>query len=376
MEGKLSSNNNKAFFALVRAGLWENNVQLLPYGEIDFAEVHRLAEEQSVVGFVAAGLEHVEDIKVDKKDLLHFIGQTLQLEQQNQAMNYFIGVLVDKMKAEGITTLLVKGQGIAQCYERPLWRACGDVDFFLSEDNYLKARAFLTPLARNVDGEGELAKHLSMTIDPWVVELHGSLRCGLSFRIDKCLDKIKDDIFNTGNVRLWMNGKTEVQLPGVTYDAIYVFTHILSHFYKGGVGLRQICDLSRLLWVYREEIDISILEHYLRKMRLVTQWKAFGAFCVNYLGLTEDAMPLYDNSTKWSNKADKICSFVIEVGNMGHNRDTSYYERYPYFIRKACSVYRRCYDLIRHASIFPLDSIRFFPALMVRGFQAVIHKLS
>lgn len=39
-----------AFFALVRAGLWEREVQLLPYGEIDFSAVQSVAEEQSVVG--------------------------------------------------------------------------------------------------------------------------------------------------------------------------------------------------------------------------------------------------------------------------------------------------------------------------------------
>ena len=31
----------QAFFALLRAGLWEQEVQLAPYGEIDFAEVKR-----------------------------------------------------------------------------------------------------------------------------------------------------------------------------------------------------------------------------------------------------------------------------------------------------------------------------------------------
>ena len=47
----------QAFFALLRAGLWEQEVQLQPYGEVDFAEVLELAEEQSVVGLVAAGIE-------------------------------------------------------------------------------------------------------------------------------------------------------------------------------------------------------------------------------------------------------------------------------------------------------------------------------
>ena len=160
----------------------------MPYGEIDFSAVLDLAEEQSVVGLLAAGIEHVVDGRPAKKDVLQFIGRTVQLEQRNQAMNYFIGVLVEKMREAGITVLLVKGQGVAQCYERPLWRSCGDVDFLLDEENFDKALEYLTPLALHVDREESYSRHIGMTIDPWIVELHGSLRCGLSPKMDKMID--------------------------------------------------------------------------------------------------------------------------------------------------------------------------------------------
>ena len=41
------------------------------------------------------------------------------------------------------------------------------------------------------------------------------------------------------------------------------------------------------------------------------------------------AMPLYDGGERWRRKAARICLFVMEVGNMGHNRDMSYMRRYP-----------------------------------------------
>ena len=109
------NNTIGAFFALLRAGLWEKDVCLVEYGKIDFGEIYHLAEEQSVVGLVAAGIEHVVDIKVPQEIALLFVGQTLQIEQRNSAMNSFIGQLIGKMKAADIYTLLVKGQGIAQC---------------------------------------------------------------------------------------------------------------------------------------------------------------------------------------------------------------------------------------------------------------------
>ena len=125
----MTDKNIKAFMALVRAGLWEKDVRLLRYGSIDFKAICRLAEEQSVVGLVAAGVEHVTDVKVPKDDVLTLVGSALQIEQRNLAMNNFIGAIVERMREADIYTLLVKGQGIAQCYERPLWRVSGDVGF-------------------------------------------------------------------------------------------------------------------------------------------------------------------------------------------------------------------------------------------------------
>lgn len=89
-------NNTQAFLALVRAGLWETDVQLSQFNSIDFLQVLKLADEQSVVGLVAAGLEHVTDVRISKESVLQFVGQALQLEQRNSSMNKFIGELVEK----------------------------------------------------------------------------------------------------------------------------------------------------------------------------------------------------------------------------------------------------------------------------------------
>ena len=95
-----------------------------------------------MIGLVAAGIEHISDVKVPQAEVLQFIGTALQLEQRNQAMNKFIRRLVDQMRTASIYALLLKGQGLAQCYEKPLWRASGDVDLFLSEESYNKAKVF------------------------------------------------------------------------------------------------------------------------------------------------------------------------------------------------------------------------------------------
>lgn len=286
-----------AFLALVRAGLWEKDVRLLSYSDLCFDDVYRLAEEQSVVGLVAAGLEHLSDVKAPQDLVLQIVGDTLQFEQQNQEMNKFIERIIKKLRSDGIETLLVKGQGIAQCYERPFWRATGDVDLILDYENYRKASIILPSISSDVKKEQLDVLHLGMTIDGWVVELHGTLHSQLGERIDGLLDIniIQADTFENKKVRVWENGETEVMLPASDNDVIFVFTHILQHFYNGGIGLRQVCDWCRLLWTYRNDLDSLLLESRLEMMGIMNEWKAFAAIAVDWLGMPKDIMPLYSS---------------------------------------------------------------------------------
>lgn len=366
------NHNQLVFLALLRAGLWEKDICLSQYGVVDFNEVFSLAEEQSVVGLIAAGLEHVTDVKVPKDVALQFVGQTLQLEQQNMAMNSVIAMLVEKLHKSDVYTLLVKGQGIAQCYERPLWRACGDVDFLLSTDNYEKAKAILMPLSSYSDKEEKYGKHIGLTIESWKVELHGTQRCELSHRMDKVIDDVQNDIFCGGNVRPWLNNNITVYLPSPNNDIIIIFTHFIKHFFKEGIGLRQICDWCRLLWTYREILDKKLLEQRLKQAGLISEWNAFAALAVDYLGMPAEPMPFYSARKRWKGKARSICDFIFEVGNMGHNRDMSYYSKYPYVARKLISFVKRSGYLLNHAKIFPYDSIRYFPSFVFHGLNSAV----
>ena len=244
----MCDNIQNAFLQLLKIGLWGNgNPDIRIDGAKDWQEIYQLATEQSVLGLVLAGLEH-SDVKPPQALLLQWIGEVQIIEQRNKEMNVFIADMIEKLRKNDIYTLLVKGQGIAQCYEKPLWRCSGDIDLFLSNDNYQKAKAFLQPLSSSVDEEYVREKHLGMTIDGWAVELHGHLYSGLSSRVEKELDALQQDTFCRGEVRSWMNGKTHIFLLKVENDAFYVFIHILQHFYKEGVGLRQVCDWCRLLY--------------------------------------------------------------------------------------------------------------------------------
>ncbi len=160
--------------------------------------------------------------------------------------------------------------------------------------------------------------------------------------------------------------------PAPDDDVIFIFSHIQQHFFRGGIGLRQICDWTRLLWTFRDSIDRNLLESRIREMRMMTEWKAFAALAVDYLGMSAEAMPLYDSSAQWKRKARRISAFILRVGNFGHNRDNSIYKKYPYVVYKAISLGRHIGDFFENLFIFPLDSLRVLGVMFIAGIKAVI----
>ena len=366
------------FLELVRTGLFpDHNARLLPHGNsVDWDMLYRLAEEQSVMGLVAAGIENLPASERPPKEVvLQFIGSTFQIEQRNKAMNAFVAKLMEQLRSEDIYAILVKGQGIAQCYEKPLWRSSGDIDLLLSDSSYGRAKEVLLPLATDVETEYTHFKHQGMTVDGWVVELHGTLHSRLSKRVDRMIDEVQKDMFYGGNVRSWDNSGTQVFLPSPDNDVIFVFTHILHHFFFEGIGLRQICDWCRLLWTYKDSLNHKLLESRIRKMDLMSEWKAFAAFAVKWLGMPVEAMPLFEDNdihnANLNKKADKICKFVLEVGNFGHKQRRDY-SGMSYLRRKFVSVLGRLSDMLRHFQLFPKDSIVFFGGVLRSGLHAAV----
>ncbi len=390
----LIDKNQQVFFELLRTGLFPIHGEEVMmndsfFKDVDWEMIYQLAQEQSVQGLVLQGIEELKakgiELGVPKVMLLQWIGEVQVIEQRNKDMNAFIAKLITKLREADIYALLVKGQGIAQCYEKPLWRSCGDVDLLLSDSNYQKASKFLTEKASFVDEENSYNRHLAMTIDEWTVELHGTLRGSIT-RIDRVIDEVQGDVFLGGKVRSFefknsCGSMVQVFLPAPDEDVFFVFTHILQHFFFEGIGLRQICDWCRLLWTYKESLDYRLLESRIYKAGIMKEWKAFGTFAVVYLGMPVEAMPYLDVRSKMDDgkceidkhmkrKADRILKFVLESGNFGHNRDISYKQKYPFVLRYAMSFWLYTILAIQRFSISPRNAILAWWAIVKMGANA------
>jgi hypothetical protein len=345
-------NSIKTFLALLRAGLWGEadtnlNTNDNLFEGVEWEKIYQLAQVQSVQGLVLQGIERfrIQDsgFKIPKVLLLQWIGEVQVIEQRNKEMNAFIAELIEKLRNSDIYALLVKGQGIAQCYEKPLWRCSGDIDLLLDKENYRKAITCVLPISSSNNPEGHYSKHKSFVVRQWSVELHGSLRTGLSTRVDRLIDHVQARSIHNREVRVWHNGTIPVHLPGIDNDVVFIFTHYLMHFYRETLGLKQICDWCRLLWTYRDSLNYELLEQRIKRAGLMSEWLGFAALAVEYLGMPKDAMPFYDvRSKKDEVRGKKLIEFIL-AGNTGN----------------------KVKDTLRIAKIFPWKALRYSPSIFL-----------
>ena len=118
-------------------------------------------------------------------------------------------------------------------------------------------------------------------------------------------------------------------------------------------------------------IDTSLLERRLKDMGIMSEWHAFGAFAIKYLGMPVEAMPLYLDDRCWLRKADRIFAFILETGNFGHNRDMSYRLEATAVSRKCKTFWHITSDTFKQLLIFPMDSIQVWHRMMGIGLMGL-----
>ena len=132
----------KAFFSLVRAGLWGISAEPDLYSGLtstQWQKLYRLAQTQSLLAIVFDGINTLPaNLHPPRTLYLQWAAQTLQIEQANDRLNCMIIRLNDLYTTAGLHPVLLKGQGMAAYYRNPRHRQCGDIDIYLGEDDQSK----------------------------------------------------------------------------------------------------------------------------------------------------------------------------------------------------------------------------------------------
>lgn len=365
----MAQNSDKLFFDILRKGLWGKS-EVDAFCSVDdkiWREVLWLSSSQTVAGIIADGLSDCSQEVVPRQIAMRLISASVSTEHRNQQINAKITQLIPEFVKAGVPVVVVKGQAIAQCYKNPFSRMPGDIDLIVKPEDYERAKAIIRNLSGEEGTDDSGVKHFAATVGDIEVEVHGTIHTSLSSRINDMLDEMQAEVFADGGSREWDCNGVDVKIPSADFDALYIFLHLLQHFFCGGLGLRQLCDMAMSLHANKGHIDEQKLIERIERMKIVSEWKAFIAFLVNYLGLPEQEAPLYDR--KFINQADRIWKYIRKTGNFGKNKSRKYGMNSSYLLRKAESLIRNASCFVIHIQLFPSDSFKFFGYYFVGGMR-------
>lgn len=364
------------FLYVLRKGLWNDlppDVFGSTWGSIerpkfsDWKFLCTMAARHAVTGLFFDGcscLSH--DWKIPRQELFQLFGLSQKIKYSNQEQNAVVCRCVGLLNSHGILNVLLKGQGVALCYANPSTRQCGDIDFYVAS----KQKEALDVL-RPYSDEGLLhddGKHLSFRMQGTEVELHRYT--------DKMIGRKRNKAFQLWTIqellqtpqKIKING-TVVKVPSANYNVFYVFYHLYRHFMSSGVGLRQFCDLARLIYTQYDLINQTLLKEKLKEYGLCRPWDLVMGILVFDLGLENEKAIFCSGDDK--NARRQMLEIVMQEGNFG---------RYGTMNGRPSGLWSgKLYYLVhltrRHANIvyiLPRNTIEYYMNYIVSGIQGLL----
>ncbi len=280
----------------------------------DWKEQYRIAKKQALIGVMFFGIQRLpKELAPDADLLVWWMGKAQQIKQQN------IRLFVDSVKAsgsflnEGFRCCILKGQGNALLYPDPYMRTPGDIDLYVSGGRN-KVMAYINRVCPN---QIMRYHHVDFPIMKTPVEVHftPSYMCFPlhNQRMQQWFAKRMET--QCHNVVELPDGYGQISVPMLSFNVIYILSHLYRHVFSEGIGLRQLLDYYYVLKKADAE-GIIVATDLQNELKWLGLWKFAGAVMYvlsEVFGLTEDKMIAPMNEKEGS----FLLSEIMCGGNFG-----------------------------------------------------------
>ena len=246
-----------SFLTLLRAGLWEKDVQLAHTpDENEWERLLQGAREQAVTGLLLRAVAHLNEAQTPPAPVrMRLVAEADLLDRKGSRAEAAERSVLALFQGAGLHPVVQKGSRSARHYAFPALRVSGDVDLYLSDKEFEKGVA-LAPGGRKAPDGSHVFKQEGVTVElhPRYYDLH----CDTA------------------------------QLPApatVCGELLLLSAHILKHVLGAGVGLKQLCDMARALEACEGTYDKRELATALTNAGLMRWHTLLCSLLVDDLGL-------------------------------------------------------------------------------------------
>lgn len=346
----------QALLTLIRLGLWENSSIRFDFvlSPTQWESVYQAALQHTVEGIVFSGIQRIPHSRIPPRDLLlKWAVRVDKIQRSNERMDLILAAQYKWFRGQGITPLLLKGQGLAVFYPHPELRVCGDIDWYLNEEQYQASKRVLKEKGKQLIPMAGFS--LMYTWEGAVVEHHRHLFDVYNPFNSRYLNKIAR-LYRGKQSHLKCYDANIAVLPA-ELQLVQVACHILKHLLAFGIGLRQICDMAVLYHTFANQVDSGSLRRIYKRLGVFDWIQQLHLVLVNDLGLQEASLPFplpKVGDGQW------LLQEIMATGNFGfyddrfgHVENPAIDKRRPHARRRLWTNFRR---YLRYA---PAETIAF-----------------
>lgn len=302
--------------------------------EADWKKLYAIAQKQALLGVLFYGIQRLpKELAPEQKLLMQWMVMAEQIRKQN------IRLFLDSVKVcknfenKGFANCILKGQGNALLYPDPYMRTPGDIDIYLTGGRK-RVMQYINKVCPN---QVMRYHHVDFPVMKTAIEVHFTPSYMFfpihNSRMQKWFKEVMGEQCNH-RVSL-PDGYGEIHVPQVSFNVIYILSHLHRHIFTEGIGLRQLLDYYFVLLKWHTDLtnltdsnkslpqmtlintDLDALRHKLKYLGLWKFAQAVMFVMKEVFGLSEDRMivPMDEREGRF------LLDEIMRGGNFGQYDD-------------------------------------------------------
>ena len=284
--------------------------------EADWKELYAIAKKQALLGVLFHGIQRLpKELAPEQKLLMQWMVMAEMIRKQNIRLFQDSVKVCQNFENEGFANCILKGQGNALLYPDPYMRTPGDIDIYLAGGRK-RVMQYINKVCPN---QVMRYHHVDFPVMKTAIEVHFTPSYMFfpihNSRMQKWFKEVMGEQCNH-RVSL-PDGYGEIHVPQVSFNVIYILSHLYRHIFTEGIGLRQLLDYY---YVLISDDLLLIRDRVQKDLKHLGLWKFAQAvmFVIKEVfGLSEDRMiaPMDEKEGRF------LLDEIMRGGNFGQYDD-------------------------------------------------------
>lgn len=275
--------------------------------KVDWKELYAIAQKQALLGVLFYGIQRLpKELAPEQKLLMQWMAMAEMIRKQNIRLFQDSVKVCQNFENKGFTNCILKGQGNALLYPDPYMRTPGDIDIYLAGGRK-RVMKYVNKVCPN---QVMRYHHVDFPVMKTAIEVHFTPSYMFYPVHNRRMQKwFKEVMGEQCNHRVSLpDGYGEIHVPQVSFNVIYILSHLYRHIFTEGIGFRQLLDYYFVLLKWHTDLtnltdsnkslpqmtqintDLDALRHKLKYLGLWKFAQAVMFVMKEVFGLSEDRM--------------------------------------------------------------------------------------